>query len=105
MLLALLLRGAALPIVLGLGYALVIDLPLSIAATVAETTGGSGLDSIGSILFGRNTFSVANAFALRTDFMPIPFAEDPFAAAIVVGGYLCGFVALSALVFLRREAP
>ncbi len=105
MLLALLIRGAALPIVLGLGYALIIDLPLSVVATIAETTGTTGLDSLGNVLLGRNTFSVANAFTIRNDFVPIPLAEDPGTAAIVVSVYLCVFVALSALVFLRRETP
>lgn len=93
--LAILLRGSAMPIVLGLVYAVGVEVPLLIIA--AQTEPG-----FISFLFGSSTVALSQSLAVPQELIPVP--GDPTFPAIVVACYLAGFVVLSGLVFLRRDA-
>lgn len=98
--LAVLFRGSALAIGLGLVYLLVLEGLILNLPTQNET-----LLNIREVLPGKNAFDLAQAFGEVPAVFSPPGAEavEPTQAALVLGAYLVGFVVLSVLIFRRRE--
>lgn len=93
--LAVLLRGSAMPIVLGLVYAVGVEIPLLIIA--AQT-----VPDVISFLFGSSTVRLSQTLAASETFGVD--LGNPVFPAIVVACYLAGFVVIAGLSFLRRDA-
>jgi len=102
LLLAVLLRSSALSVGIGLVYLLVVEGLLTGLAVLNDS-----LEPLAKALPGRNATDLAAAFG-RSALPPQsgPLATEPVEpqqAALVLAAYLIGFVALSALLFTRRE--
>lgn len=103
--LAVLFRGTALAIGLGLVYVLVVE-----ALAFSVLTGFAGdnktLETIQKTLPGQNSNFLANSFAPESVSQVLGLREplaDPTQAALVLGAYLVAFVGISLLAFWRRD--
>lgn len=98
-LLAVVFRGTALAIGVGLAYALVIE-----GLALSLPIGGDAFDGVRKVFLGKNTTDLTSAFGeLPQGVGTVGEAVDPGQAVIVIVAYTAAFLAISALLFRRRD--
>lgn len=96
--LAVLFRGTALAIGLGLVYGLAIE-----GLILGFSDQSKIMDAITYVLLGRNGGDLANSLGKAPQAFTAPDPADPLQAALVLGGYVVGLLLLAALLFRRRD--
>lgn len=98
--LAVLFRGTALAIGLGLAYALILE-----NLVFGLSFENESVEKVGQGFLGRNSADLASSFGGAPKGVPAqPFeAVEPAQATLILGAYVVVFVALSLLVFWRRD--
>lgn len=97
--LAVVFRGTALAIGVGLAYALVIE-----GLALGLPIGGDAFDNVRKAFLGKNTTDLAGAFGeLPQALGTAGEAVDPGQAVLVIIAYTVVFLAVSALLFKRRD--
>lgn len=96
--LAVLFRGTALAIGLGLVYGLAIE-----GLIFGFSDQSKIMEAITYVLLGRNGGDLANSLGEAPQAFTAPDPADPAQAALVLGGYVAGLLLLAAFLFRRRD--
>lgn len=96
--LAVLFRGTALAIGLGLVYGLVVE-----SLILGFSEGNRVLETLTEILLGTNGAELSNSLGTAPTAFTPPDPADPVQAALVLGGYVLVLILLAAIVLQRRD--
>ena len=96
--LAVLFRGTALAIGLGLVYGLVVE-----SLILGFSEGNRVLETLAEVLLGTNGAELSNSLGTAPSAFTPPDPADPVQAALVLGGYVLVLLLLAAFLLQRRD--